>query len=563
MTWRNRNLYLLGLPGAGKTAIGRELTQLLAEYSYTFIDLDAEIEREAVQTVAEIFAMRGEQYFRDLETKVLLGLAATNHRHNIVATGGGVMLSPLNRSIIRGSGIPIWIDVSVREAAANVWKDITQGMVRPLSQASSEENVREKLRLLLESRRPYYEQAILHFVTRNSRIGERTPKELAGELLTALDQMSFKVALKPRFRMHIAHSALGRYPIAIGNGSSIGELAHTLREMKATQVITVMDTNVDKLYGKDYRIELLEQIGQVKTHTIVIEPGEANKNDRTLFDILKRFDEFEASRSNTLIVAFGGGVVTDLAGFAASIYKRGIPLVHIPTTLLAQVDAAIGGKTGVDLFGSKNLAGTFYAPKQVLIDPIYLKTLPKRELHAGLGEVFKYALIGSRPIWESLAKQVRRLVRGIDAAYEEIICESAHQKLRYVEADEFERLFGARELLNFGHTFGHALEAATGFTILLHGEAVLLGMRTAAWLSNALGYLSEDEWKEIEIVLGRIPLKVSFEVDTEHILAAFKRDKKSNGTNRVILLRAIGDAFVCEISDDDARRAIHFMLSLV
>ncbi|HZK77065.1 MAG TPA: 3-dehydroquinate synthase, partial [Candidatus Kapabacteria bacterium] len=211
--------------------------------------------------------------------------------------------------------------------------------------------------------------------------------------------------------------------------------------------------------------------------------------------------------------------------------------------------------------GRKNAIGTFYPPLQVIVDPIYLKTLPKQECLAGLAEVFKYALIGNSELWKKLTKRTRRLVRGVDAAYEEVIFDSIVEKLRYVENDEFERVEGVRELLNFGHTFGHAIEAASDFTALRHGEAVLLGMRTASWLSKELGHLTEVDWAEIELVLGRIPIAGVIGASAGRIVESFRRDKK--GKNRVILLRSIGEAFVTEISDANAQRAIDYMLTLV
>ncbi len=260
-----------------------------------------------------------------------------------------------------------------------------------------------------------------------------------------------------------------------------------------------------------------------------------------------------------MIVALGGGVVTDMAGFAASLYHRGLPLVHVPTTLIAQADAAIGGKTGVDYLGSKNQIGTFFPPQLVLIDPLYLRTLPRRELLSGIAEVLKCALIGNQEMWEKLTKQLDRLIRGMNVAYEPLIFDSIKEKLCYVEADEFERTDGIRSLLNFGHTFGHALEAATNFEAFLHGEAVLLGMRAASWLSKELGLLNATEYAEIDTTLAKIPISKAIETNTDRVLTAFRRDKK--GANRVILLRSIGEAFVTEISEQDARRAIDTMLT--
>ncbi len=559
MTWRNRNLYLIGLPGAGKTAIGRELSAWLD--GYAFVDLDAEIERIAGDSIANIFSSRGESAFRDFESAALLDVAARNGRPHIVATGGGVVLRSLNRAIMRGSGIPIWIDVTVREAAKNVLNDILQGHERPLFRAASPEELREKLSGLLTNRRAYYEQATLHFVLRDARGEERTTEELARELITALDEMSFKVLLASPHRMLIARSALGAYPILVGNGIAARELAHLVRDQGISQLVVVMDRAIEQLHWPALQEKLQKKLGpKIIPHEVVIEGGESNKNLDTLTNILSSLNEIGAARRRTLVAAFGGGVVTDIAGLAASLYHRGLPLVHIPTTLIAQADAAIGGKTGVDYFGRKNAIGTFYPPVQVIVDPIYLKTLPKRERLAGLAEVFKYALIGNLKLWKKLAKRARRLVRGVDTAYEEVIYDSIVEKLRYVENDEFERVEGHRELLNFGHTFGHALEAASDFTALRHGEAVLLGMRTAAWLSKELGHLNEADWTEIELALGRIPVAGEMDTSTSRILEAFRRDKK--GKNRVILLRSIGEAFVTEISDADASKAIDYMLTL-
>ena len=560
MTWRNRNLYLIGLPGSGKSAIGSELAELIDQY--TFVDLDKEIEVRAGMTIAEIFAERGEAAFRELETVALLEVSSANGKPRIVATGGGIVLSSLNRAIMRGSGISIWIDVTLRESAKNLRNDIMHGHDRPLFRDTTLEGLRNTLSELLEQRRQWYEQSVLHFVSRSANGNEHTPKELASELLTALDQMSLKVALKPPHRTLIAKSALGNYPIFVGNGTAIRELGHFVVENGYSQVIIVMDENVERLHGNEFQDVFKKVVGsKALLWRVIIPAGEANKNRDTFQTMLQQIHEFGATRHTSLVVAFGGGVVTDIAGFAASLYHRGLSLVHIPTTLIAQADAAIGGKTGIDAFGAKNLIGTFYPPKLVLVDPLYLRTLPPRELLSALSEVLKYALIGDRELWKKLSTQINRLIRGVDKSYESIIFDSIKEKLRYVEADEFERVSGVRELLNFGHTFGHALESATNFEVFLHGEAVLLGMRAAAWLSKQLGYLNEIDSMEIDAVLSQIPISLSTEVSSEQVLTAFRCDKKGSG--RVILLRSIGEAFVTEISDADSRRAIETMLSYV
>jgi shikimate kinase/3-dehydroquinate synthase len=565
MTWRNRNLYLIGLPGAGKSAIGTELAKRIAKYDFEFIDLDLEIERAADTSVHDIFASEGEDFFRKLETNALLKVASSNQRA-IVATGGGIVLNPLNRAIIRGSGVSIWIDVTTRQAAANIVNDIKSGKMRPMFAALAEAKVQDKVRTLLETRRPFYEEAQLHFVTRSPKGDEYNPEELAEQLLLALDGMSLRVALHPAFKAIVAKSALGDYPIFVGSGCALRELPHLIKAMQAQQVVIVTDSNVAALYGEEYHSSLSKTLGAASSlHTATIPAGEVHKSSDTLFSILDKLHEFGLSRRNAVIIALGGGIVTDIAGLAANLYHRGLPVISIPTTLIAQADAAIGGKTGIDHNGVKNAIGTFYPPKHILIDPTFLKTLPERELHAGLAEIFKYALIGSRALWSELSSIVRRLIRGVDKSYEDIIYQSVLEKLRYVEVDEFERASGIRELLNFGHTFGHAFESATEFKSLLHGEAVLLGMRGAVWLSKELGHISEQIWRDVEVVLGRIPIKGEPKASVEQILDAFKRDKKhaERHTYRVVLLRDIGDAFVTEITAQNATHTIEYILSLV
>jgi len=561
MTWRNRNLYLIGLPGAGKSSIGLNLARALEGFGYTFVDLDAEIEQVAGERISEIFRTKGEAHFRELETRALLRIASRNGRHTIVATGGGAVERDINRAIIRGSGIPIWIDVTVRQAAKNVRSDLLQGRDRPLFQAASSEELKKTLSELLEARRKYYEEATLHFVTRSVRGEEPDSEELAQELLIALDKMSLAVALKPPHRTLLAKSAMGNYPILIGSGTAARELSHFILGGQYAHVIIMTDSNVESLHAQDLCVKLKATLGsRASVSSIVTVPGEHHKNVETLLQVLAEMKLGGATRRKSVVVSMGGGVVTDLAGLAANLYHRGLDIVHIPTTLLAQADAAIGGKTGIDAFGGKNTVGTFYAPSLVLVDPIYLKTLARRELHSGLAEVYKYALIGNAELWQKLARRVRRLVRGLDASYEETIYDCIREKLRYVESDEFERSQGVRELLNFGHTFGHAIESATDFSSLLHGEAVLLGMRAAAWLSKELAILSEDAWREIELVLGRIPVEGSLETSPERILGEFLKDKKGKG--RVVLLREIGKAMIHEISEPEARRAIEYLFTL-
>ncbi|MDP4220281.1 MAG: 3-dehydroquinate synthase [Bacteroidota bacterium] len=568
MTWRGRHIYLVGLPGAGKSSIGRELSGLLAKSGYEFFDLDEEIVQTTGKTITEIFSQEGEERFREIETEQLLILSQRNFEQHpcVIATGGGTPLRAVNRSIMRGSGIIVWIDVTIRQAAKNVVQSLLQGETRPLLRSTGTEELTEKLRVLLEERRYLYEQATMHFVTRSPRGDERSAAELAEELLKALEQMSRAIRLRPRFETFIAHSGMGDYPVAIGSGIAASELGASIRDMNARRAVVITDENVARIHGQKFSSKITqEHRSPIEIHQIVIAPGESSKDKGTLFEILDSFVKLELSRKSDVIITLGGGVVSDIGGLAASLYNRGLPLIHVPTTLIGQADAAIGGKTAIDYAGYKNYLGTFYAPRLVLIDPIFLKTLSKRDLNAGLAEIVKYALIGSPELWSVLAKSLRRLLRGVDSGIEIIIRDAVQQKLLYVNSDEFERKAGRRELLNFGHTFAHAFEASTDYSSLLHGEAVALGMRAAAWLSMELGMLDQDSWSQIEVVLGRLPIPVAPELSADQVLKAMRRDKKRQAnSHRIILLEGIGKAVVRDNVDEKSiRSAIDFVLSVI
>jgi len=264
------------------------------------------------------------------------------------------------------------------------------------------------------------------------------------------------------------------------------------------------------------------------------------------------------SRSGT-VVALGGGVVGDLAGFVASIYLRGIAFVQIPTTLLAMVDSSVGGKTGVNLPEGKNLVGAFHQPKLVIADLNALTTLPLREFAAGMAEVIKYGAIRDK----ALFNRVSTTVNAADADLDAIIETCVSIKARIVENDEFETK-GERALLNFGHTIGHAIERATGYTTYLHGQAVALGMRAAAWLSVWHAGLPEADAIRIEVALtaNHLPVTLSPEVDRSAILSALGNDKKvaGDGRNRWVLLNSLGEASSGhELSHEAVEKAVDLL----
>ncbi len=271
--------------------------------------------------------------------------------------------------------------------------------------------------------------------------------------------------------------------------------------------------------------------------------GEDHKRLAPLEDLAEQMVARGGDRSS-LILAFGGGIVNDMAGFLAAIFMRGIPVVQIPTTLLAQVDAAVGGKTGVNLVAGKNLLGAFHQPLAVLIDPAVLETLPEREYRAGIYEVIKCGIIRDGGLFHFLAEQRPAVLARDSEAVTRMIADSVRVKAEVVAADERES--GLRRILNFGHTFGHALEAETVYTRFLHGEAVAFGMRAAVYLAQSTGYLSAEDSVEI---LGTIedygPIPSLSGIASENLLARLPHDKKTvRGEIHFVLPVRIGETAI-------------------
>jgi 3-dehydroquinate synthase len=289
---------------------------------------------------------------------------------------------------------------------------------------------------------------------------------------------------------------------------------------------------------------------------ILVPDGERYKQLSTVVRIYDALVGANADRASTLIT-FGGGVIGDMAGFAAATYLRGIALVHVPTTLLAQVDSAIGGKVGVNHPLGKNLIGSFYQPHAVVIDPTVLATLPRREFRAGLYEVIKYGVTSSPDLFDRITRERTAIFAREPAALTPIIAESCAIKASVVSADEREA--GLRRILNFGHTAGHAIEAVTKYRRYRHGEAVAYGMLVAAELASARGALAERDKKALaDLVAGLGPLPAIADVSIAHILAAIRHDKKVvSGRLHFVLPTAIGaTAIVDDVTDKEMRQAL-------
>jgi len=342
--------------------------------------------------------------------------------------------------------------------------------------------------------------------------------------------------------MQTLHVDLGNrsYPIHIGS-NLLAKAELMLPHLASKQIAIVTNTTVAPLYLKPLA-DSLQQAG-INVLPVILHDGEKYKNSEMLNLIYDALLQHRCERRTTLI-ALGGGVIGDLTGYAAATYLRGVPFIQIPTTLLSQVDSSVGGKTGINHPLGKNMIGAFYQPKLVLADIETLKTLPQRELSAGLAEVIKYGLIRDADFFVWLERNMDKLVKLDPAALSYAIYRSCQNKAEVVAADEHET--GERALLNLGHTFGHAVENAMGYGVWLHGEAVAAGTVLAARLSHRLGWLSEEDIQRIIHIFKAAGLPVDPPaIGVEKYLDLMGMDKKVvDGKIRLVLLKAIGSSVV-------------------
>lgn len=353
------------------------------------------------------------------------------------------------------------------------------------------------------------------------------------------------------------------YQVHVANGAldAVGYMAERLRISGKAAIIT--DSNVNPLYANRLVQSLQDADYSYSLH--VFEAGEQSKNLHTVETLAEEMVAAGHDRSS-FIIALGGGVVGDMAGFLAAIYYRGIPFIQVPTTVMAQVDSSVGGKTAVDISSGKNLIGAFHQPKLVVVDPTTLLTLPPRVLSEGMAEMVKHAIIRKPKMLQQLQRLAYELQLGFTLNtiehLPEIIAENIEIKARIVEEDEKETR-GVRAFLNLGHTLGHGVEASVPFGEILHGEAVSLGLRGALYLSRKLNGLSDAESNEVLRTLQslNLPLTLPENVDVEKALALTASDKKFSGGNiRFVLLNALGQPeFSDKVSAEDLREAMEHL----
>lgn len=344
------------------------------------------------------------------------------------------------------------------------------------------------------------------------------------------------------------------YPIWVGSGILREASAHLLA-LNPSQVAVISHPRLAEWYGQPL-CQSLTQAG-VLTYLLTVPPGERSKRWEVAGRLLRQMAQ-QALDRRCVVVALGGGVIGDLAGFVASCYLRGVRYVQIPTTLLAQVDSSVGGKTGVNLPEGKNLVGAFHQPVLVLIDTDTLRTLPLRHFRAGLAEVLKYGIIADEGLWQLLRDEAATLRQGHSVYLARIVYRCCEIKAGIVAEDETEQ--GVRAILNFGHTLGHALEAVSGYGRLLHGEAVSLGMVFAAVLGELQGVTPGGTAEQIASALRALglPVALPWDVEAEHLLAVMARDKKAReGNLRFVFIERIGRACLPVVVPEEAvRRAL-------
>jgi shikimate kinase / 3-dehydroquinate synthase len=515
--------------GSGKTAVGRELAKALGR---RFYDSDAEIERRTGVDIPFIFEKEGEAKFRERERECLAELSCLTGA--VIATGGGAVLDAQTRARLSRTGVIVYLMTSVDEQLRRT--RTTRN--RPLLHDADPRRVLERL---ARERRPLYEEI--------ADISIDTSGRQVRNIVAALRQRLARFDASPIAKaggpcesrcVESIEVSLGdrSYPIRIGSGL-LHDYALLADTVAARQVLIVTNDVVAPLYLEAVRGAL----GERDVRVLVLPDGEQHKTLATFAAIMDRLVEAQFHRDACLI-ALGGGVVGDVAGFAAACYQRGIDFVQVPTTLLAQVDSSVGGKTAVNHPRAKNMIGAFHQPVAVVADTDTLRTLPPRELAAGLAEVIKYGLILDEPLFAWLEAHIEALLALDAEALGFAIRRSCEIKAAIVAEDEHER--GRRALLNLGHTYGHALEALGGYERWLHGEAVAIGTKLAARTSHALGMLGAESCERVEALLRRARLPLAAPgIDADSVLELMRGDKKASREGlKLVLLEGIGEGVV-------------------
>jgi len=509
----NDLFFLYGPPGSGKTTMGKLLA---ARLELPFIDLDARIVERAGRPIPAIFAGEGEPAFRALESACLRQVVTEGR--GVVALGGGALLAPVNRALAEDTGLVLCLDASLEVLEARVAQAPgSRPLLAEKGSAASSSVAPRPLAELLAKRATHYAS-----FARRLQVEDATPEENADAA-----QVAFGA-----FRVGGMGAA---YNVRVGLSRIEGLGDYFCANNWKGRAIVVGDEHTLPLHGSRVA-EALAQ-ANVEVHQFAIPAGEATKTIDTVQRIWRAFLEARIERSDT-VLALGGGIVGDLTGFAAATWLRGVRWVGLPTSLLAMVDSSLGGKTGADLPQGKNLIGAFHPPALVLSDTETLTTLPDEEFRSGLAEVVKHGLLADPELFDLCAEgfdQLRADVAG------EFVSRAMAVKVRTIQQDPYEK--GIRAALNLGHTIGHGIETASGFT-LRHGEAVAIGMVAEARVAERLGLAHKGLTELIVGVLKGLglPTEIPALVNRRSVLDAIQLDKKrAGGVVRFALPIRIGE----------------------
>ncbi|HJP87604.1 MAG TPA: bifunctional shikimate kinase/3-dehydroquinate synthase [Candidatus Limnocylindrales bacterium] len=536
-------LVVVGLPGSGKTAVGRRVA---ARHDATFVDIDDEIERAAGVRIPEIFEAEGEAGFRRRERAAIDALGApdsSGRLTRVVAPGGGAIVDPRNRwRLFRGRRVA-WLDVRTEVLAQRLRRSPN---VRPLIAGRDPMGA---IRDLSATRAPFYQAG-----SRVVGVAEMSAVIQAVDELTQEASSDGTVLLRQESR-------LGR--LVIGHGILVSELAAALRDLEAGRAVLVSEPGAWAAVGE--RLAGGLAAAGVPVEHVLLPQGEDAKRLAVIEQAANELARLRVERREP-IVALGGGALGDAAGFLAATYLRGIPFMQVPTTLVAQIDSSIGGKTGVDLAAGKNLLGAFHQPASIVIDISVLGSLETRQRRAALAEAVKMAALGDERLFATLESEGNAIAAGDRSATDsgalaEVVERAARAKVDVVLADERES--GARMSLNLGHSLGHAFEAAAGFSGLLHGEAVAYGLRAAARIGEARAVTPQARAARIERLLDALELGTApIDLDLAEVLGFMATDKKrAGGSLRWVLPTADGYAIDAAVPNDLVRSVARDVLA--
>ena len=527
-----KNIILTGFAGTGKTVVGQDVAELLG---WTFVDTDDVLERLAGKSIEAVFADDGEAAFRVLESKALAEVCKDGNQ--VVATGGGMVIDPSNQTLMTESGYVVCLEASPETIIQRLFSATSENKnVRPLLQGN---NPLKRALVLKAGRQAAYAEA--QWTVHTDKLGVQ---DVAREVVRASRMFGAETDAP-----ELAHagdlaatvrSATGPCPVYAGTGliEDIGTLCRNAGLTSTAYVIS--DSNVFYTHGRKVQTSL--EAADIPVHTFVVPAGETSKSVETLEACYQWLAERRAERGH-FIVAVGGGVIGDLAGFTAATFNRGLPVVQVPTSLAAMVDASIGGKTAINLTAGKNLVGAFHQPRMVLADVESLGSLPDRERAAGWAEAVKHGLILDADLFLTFENHAEAITNLDQPLTSEVVRRSMAVKADVVTRDERETL-GLRILLNYGHTIGHGLETATEYGTLLHGEAVAIGMTAAVRISRGMGLVGDDvvERQDKVLKLYGLPTRMPG-ADREAVRRAMSVDKKTTAGNiRWVLLEGIGHA---------------------